>query len=490
MRVVRRLAALAGAGIAALLLLGWPSRAEEPVASPVELTLIYSSNLEGEIEPCGCTEGMLGGLARRASIIAQARKGAAPLLLDAGDLHFRRQPIPEILRPQLLLKAETIARLYSTLEYDAVVSGELERAVGEEGVRRIAAASARRPLSIEEGLLVREVGGLRIGIVGIGHGERAEDLVAAIPRRETDLLVCVSHLGLEGDKRLAAMAPHLDVIVGGHDAVMLPTPVREGRTLILQAGSLGRFLGRLTLHLRSDWRAQDLVDASENERWAELAAEYDAAVERFRRERDVAPTLGDRERAQARIEQYQKEAAEAHARVRDLSDRSWFANRLIPLDARVPDDPEVARAVEAYKRQVRDLNERLAEVAAAAAKEGPAYLGGSSCVACHTREHESWSSTPHAHAYETLVKRGQEFDLECIGCHTTAFQEKGGFFLPTKVGAWKGVQCEACHGPGEGHPPRKLVVTPSPATCVRCHQPPQQEGFDYGGSLTKTRHAK
>jgi hypothetical protein len=182
----------------------------------------------------------------------------------------------------------------------------------------------------------------------------------------------------------------------------------------------------LTLHLQPDWRSGDLLDASENERWRELAVEYDAVVERSSRERDVATAPGDRERAQARVDQYRKEAEDARASVRDLSDRSWFANRLVPLDRRIPDEPAVAKAIEEYKKKAREVNEALAESLAAVPKEGPAFVGGASCVECHREQHESWSKTPHARAFDSLVRRGQDMDLECVGCHSTAFQEKGG----------------------------------------------------------------
>ena len=102
-------------------------------AAPHEMVLLYSSNLEGEIEPCGCTEGMLGGLARRSMVFARERARAPGVLaLDAGDVFFRREAIPDVLRPQLAAKAEAIARLYAALHYDAVARGELDLVLGED----------------------------------------------------------------------------------------------------------------------------------------------------------------------------------------------------------------------------------------------------------------------------------------------------------------------------------------------------------------------
>ncbi len=506
MRSARRIVAGALVGAAVLAALPWRSLAEDPPRAR-DVTLVYTGDLEGELEPCGCTEGQLGGLARRAAWINAAKAtGEHVVLLDSGDLYFRREAIPKILEPQLRLKARTIAGIHERLHYVPAALGELDLSLGLEAFEGLGRtpllANADESIKVS-GSPVVDAGGCRVGVLGLASpallkpsGVDAGDPIEAARREvaalgdRADLVVCVSHLGLDGDKALAAAVPGIDVIVGGHDGLSMEPPVRVGRTLIVQANRQGRFLGRMRLHLLPDWRKADLFDASENERWGELAVEYDATVERFAGQRDAATSPGDRERAQHGVEQYAEEAKEARSRIRDLSDRSWFANRLVPLDARVQDDPEVAKLVSLYKEEAKRLNESLADALAAAPAEGPAYVGGASCVECHKGEHEGWRKTAHARAFETLVSRGQEMDLECIGCHTTAFQGKGGFFLPSKAGDWKGVQCEACHGPGEGHPKRKLIAAPTKDACVRCHQPPQQERFDYDSALPVARHGK
>ena len=46
------------------------------------MTIIYSSNLDGELEPCGCTlEGDLGGIKRRATLVDELRKTSPELFL-------------------------------------------------------------------------------------------------------------------------------------------------------------------------------------------------------------------------------------------------------------------------------------------------------------------------------------------------------------------------------------------------------------------------
>jgi 5'-nucleotidase/UDP-sugar diphosphatase len=77
-------------------------------------------------------------------------------------------------------------------------------------------------------------------------------------RRQADLVIVLSHCGLEVDSMLAASVPGIDVIVGGHDHRALPAPlfIRQPRnangiagTLLVQAGQWSRHLGCLDLEV-------------------------------------------------------------------------------------------------------------------------------------------------------------------------------------------------------------------------------------------------
>lgn len=57
------------------------------------------------------------------------------------------------------------------------------------------------------------------------------------------------HLGLSADRKLASAVQDIDVIVGGHSHNRTDSAVREGNTLIVQAGAHGGDLGRLDLKI-------------------------------------------------------------------------------------------------------------------------------------------------------------------------------------------------------------------------------------------------
>jgi len=61
------------------------------------------------------------------------------------------------------------------------------------------------------------------------------------------LLVALTHIGIAQDRRLAAAAPDIDIIIGGHTHIALEQGERVGDTLIAHAGCFAHFLGRIEI---------------------------------------------------------------------------------------------------------------------------------------------------------------------------------------------------------------------------------------------------
>ncbi len=62
-----------------------------------------------------------------------------------------------------------------------------------------------------------------------------------------DIVIALTHLGLEQDKKLAREIPYLDIIIGGHSHTVLEDPLEIRGTPVAQAGSNTRYLGRIDL---------------------------------------------------------------------------------------------------------------------------------------------------------------------------------------------------------------------------------------------------
>ncbi|MDH7571184.1 MAG: hypothetical protein QHJ73_16530, partial [Armatimonadota bacterium] len=68
-------------------------------------------------------------------------------------------------------------------------------------------------------------------------------------RGRADVLVGLTHLGIDQDRLLAAAVPELHVIVGGHSHTCLQAPEMVHGVPILHAGCHGRYVGRAEVTL-------------------------------------------------------------------------------------------------------------------------------------------------------------------------------------------------------------------------------------------------
>ncbi len=95
------------------------------------------------------------------------------------------------------------------------------------------------------------------------------------------------------------------------------------------------------------------------------------------------------------------------------------------------------------------------------------YSGFKKCGGCHKSQKKSWKKTRHAKAFDSL-KPGEKVeakkkakldpnkdytkDEKCLQCHTTGFNQRGGYkagLSKAKAKYVKSVGCEMCHGAGD-----------------------------------------
>jgi 2',3'-cyclic-nucleotide 2'-phosphodiesterase (5'-nucleotidase family) len=168
--------------------------------------------------------------------------------------------------------------------YDALTVGNHEFDYGYENLQRLAGATrfpflganvhlrnSAQPPEFLHPFVIKEYPGLTVAVIGLANEEtgvitlpqNVDEMVFSEPEsavrfylpllaeRGVDLLIVLSHLGLEEDRELARAVPEIDVIIGGHSHDLISHPRREagGRTLICQAGEYGLHAGRLDLRV-------------------------------------------------------------------------------------------------------------------------------------------------------------------------------------------------------------------------------------------------
>lgn len=68
-------------------------------------------------------------------------------------------------------------------------------------------------------------------------------------KEQSDVIILLSHLGLNHDERIALDFPEIDVILGGHTHHTLPVGKLVGQTLLAGAGKHGKYVGHVTLQV-------------------------------------------------------------------------------------------------------------------------------------------------------------------------------------------------------------------------------------------------
>lgn len=83
--------------------------------------------------------------------------------------------------------------------------------------------------------------------------------VANLRNEGANLIVFLSHLGLEADRKLAKeLSGLVDVIVGAHTHNVLPKPEAVSDVIIVQAGCYGQYVGELTITV--DLKSKKVID--------------------------------------------------------------------------------------------------------------------------------------------------------------------------------------------------------------------------------------
>ena len=122
----------------------------------------------------------------------------------------------------------------------------------------------------------REVNGIKVGVIGQAfpyttlanprymiedwsfgiRDEQCQEMVDAVKDRGAQVVVLLSHNGMDVDLKMASRVTGIDVILGGHTHDGMPTPSivtnPGGRTLVVNSGSNTKFLSVLDLEVGYD----------------------------------------------------------------------------------------------------------------------------------------------------------------------------------------------------------------------------------------------
>ena len=424
------------------------------------LTILYSGEELGELEPCGCSKGMLGGITRRDTLISSIRK-AHPHLLILSTGNIISQPTR-----QSEMKYQIAMTAMKHMGYDAINLGDKDLLLGidllsqigqnlnaplicanlmtKKGDRRQEAGGRKQEREIFEPYKVVNIDGLKVGIIGViskgeERGDRREksglqgkliqpekaigEMMEEIEDK-VDLFVLLGCMDMEEAERIQKKFSSLNLILissGGEKPTIRMDS--NSKALIGDVGVKGRYLGKVEMRLKRDGEHLELLD---------------------------------------------------------------LKHEFIPLGEDIPKSDEMVQLMGIYQMMVEE--EDLAGKVERRKHQGGRFVGGDVCGGCHEEAYSIWRESSHSRAYEALVRRGRERDPECLICHSVGFGYEGGFSGGLEKGLI-GVGCESCHGAGEDHlrSPRERKMHLD-VNCRSCHTADKSPKFNYEGYLDKIRH--
>lgn len=474
--------------------------------------MIALAEMRGQIGPCGCTTDPLGDLSRTAKLVATTRAAGPVLVVDAGSLLYSKAPVPDHLAAQEELKADLLVKTYKDkLGIGAIGLGPADLPKGPESIRlpRQAVNLPKDATYPVEAPHIIEVGGTKVGVFGVIALDAAPSLKVSDPREAGT--AAIAKLRADGAQVVVALVqasskkdavqlvrelPGVDVAVAGlgldapEPERVEPEATKVGDAWMVIPANRGQVISRLEIAYRGPGA---FVDAGGAAAAKEKIAYLDAQIAKLAvdlKAMDADPAADKAFVKQKHDEQaaYVQQRADLVANpVRKPATGSYFTLEQVKIGKALACDVEVQSLVTAYFRAAGEVNVKAATGRPPPEAKGSAtYVGSETCDDCHSDEVAFWKGTKHAHAWKTLVDRGQQFDLDCIGCHVTGYEKPGGSNLANND-KLRDVQCETCHGPASIHVakggeerPFAVVRAPAENLCAtQCHTKEHSDTFQH-----------
>jgi len=395
-----------------------------------KITMVFTNNINGKMEPCGCSGVKNGGLARLASYLKEVRSESGEILLvDGGDLLGKRV---------FNEKIKTFFEIMQILNYTCFSPGDEEIPYLKDIYRYSATpvvisnykgGEKHKPFnSIKlfdawgSRLNVRIWGAIAPRFISVSSKNKASPIDKTMfymaPRKKKNkgvLNILLLHGSISEARSIAKLKMGYNIIIAAHEGPSLGSPIIINDTYILRVDPQGVYVGRADISIVSG-----------------ILKDVDVEVE------TVSGELAEDEVVQQKI-----------------------------IDYRTSLKKTGALAHFAEKKSLKD---------------GLTFIGVSKCGVCHKKNMNAWEKTKHSTAFSSLQDAGQSYNPDCVSCHSVGYGFISGFSEENKTPKLINVQCENCHGAGSKHakaPKENRLGRPNEELCLGCHTDERDTHFVY-----------
>ncbi len=408
---------------------GSDAATERPAKRPSKvesLTVFFTGNVLGELKPCGCSGGQLGGLSRRATIFNGTAKDKR-LIIDTGSI-VESQGDQDIIKFNITLQA------FGELDYDLVSLSEEDINTGKNVglfedtdslfniISYHQSSDMDVPAKFIRNMLLRGKP-VEVTVAAFDVKSTAKEQIgrlftsgSTVNPAEINILI-LNYCDDAIVDYISRKVPAVDCIVRPSESdEPIVTSKANRRPLVFSVGRFGRYVCGLRIT--------------------------------------------------------ESPAYKGKPRLSFLS---------IPVKEDLAEDASLVQLYKVYQQIVggRNLLEKYQRFSL---PNDLKYTGSESCEDCHDYEYDKWSQKAHADAYATLERVGSQLDPECVSCHVVGMEYESGFVSEQKTGHMKNVGCENCHGPGSEHIKSEgnTALTEPKSGCIDCHTP--EHSGEYAGN--------
>ncbi len=420
-------------------------RPESPPNASLPLGVVFGSEINGYLTPCGCSKPMVGGIPRRGTLLNQLAKEYQLIKLENGDLTKAQNRQDE-------LKAETLIEMLNQMGYDALNLGRYDYQLGLDYLQSLQAQFNGTILS----------GNVK------GNGNPVFAPFTLLEKRHEGRAVKVLVVGLLSDRFADAVRqrnPQLQV-------VSPLSALDELRPQIETQGNL-----RILLFYGSAQEAETIAQSHPYFHMIVYANGGDGPL--------PTRTVGNTRLVFAGNDA--KFVGLAKVGGEPLGITQVEHTR---LTEDFQDDPAIMQIKLGYLARV-EAEDLLGMVPRRPTLTGDQFAGSRACMPCHSEDYRIWQRTAHAKAMQTLIDEKHDKDPECVVCHVVGLEFESGFKSMEKTPQLKDVGCESCHGPARRHvldPQNNRLGKAGSESCMSCHVPAHSPGFDFETYWKKIEH--
>ena len=452
------------------------------------------------------------------------KEGRKILLLDTGNLFFRKPPQTETKRRDALLRVDLLIHSYNEMGYDVVNVGEKDLMMGLKLLSEVSPKAKFSFVStnlvdkktgkcVFKPYVIKEVVGLRIAILGLLDDQFNPTLQEKDPglsiieplsalkatmkglREYCDFIVVLSQLGESKDKKLAKENHDIDLILGGGGESKRAVMERVNEVPIYRLEPRGGYFGRIDFSIADTNKPIKFMRSRERD---EMEKRLERMITRsIQMKMEMAKSGKQDEMKVKELKFLESKQKELEKTLIAFEDKNFYRHIAIPVQMAVADDPKIITVLETYRAESaklykpktaldvgKDLSQK--ELIARIPKNSP-FVGAISCKRCHEVNYRNWLKTKHARASQTITASPIYAQEECLMCHSTGYGKIAEYATVSEIPFYlQGVQCEACHGEGKRHAKKVSIFRKVTLwTCRNCRTKDQSPTFNYIAYLEK-----